>query len=114
MDISVRYLHNDIIKPYENGGLESVVDSATHKFLKIGTILRSFILPQVRKMNHNLRQICGCELCIITKVMLIGLNIFKTELVSDLQHRYVGIHMFKTSFSTKSAAHYKYNFFSRW
>ena len=107
MGIYIRDIHKDILKPYENGGLESVVDPATHKFLKIGTILRSFILPQVRKMNHNLRQICGCELCIITKVMLIGLNIFKTELVSDLQHRYVGIHMFKTSFSTKSAAHYK-------
>ena len=46
MDISVRYLHNDIIKPYENGGLESVVDSVTHKALIINTTPRSFIMPQ--------------------------------------------------------------------
>ena len=33
MEISVRDLHNDMIKPSENGGLESVVDPVTHKFL---------------------------------------------------------------------------------
>ena len=29
MDISVGYLHDDIIKLFENGGLESVVSSVT-------------------------------------------------------------------------------------
>ena len=50
MDISVRYLHNDIIKPYENGGLESVVDSVTQKVLISDTTLR-FLYP------HNFVQL---------------------------------------------------------
>ena len=51
MDISVGYLQNDIIKPSDNGGLESVVDSVKHKVLIIDITLRSFIPPQVRKMT---------------------------------------------------------------
>ena len=33
MDISVMDIHNDMIKPSNNGGLESVVDYMTHKLL---------------------------------------------------------------------------------
>ena len=33
MDISVMDIHNDMIKPSNNGGLESVVDYITHKLL---------------------------------------------------------------------------------
>ena len=58
MNVSVRYIHSDIIKPSENGGLESEVDSATHKFLISDTALRSFIPPKVRKMTPRLRHIC--------------------------------------------------------
>ena len=57
MDISVRDIHNDMIKSSENGVLDSVVDSVTHKFLIIDTTLRSFIPPQVWKMTPKLRQI---------------------------------------------------------
>ena len=39
IEISVRDLHNDMIKPYDNGGLESVINSATHKFLISDTTL---------------------------------------------------------------------------
>ena len=62
MDISVSDLHNDMIKQYKNGGLESVVDSVTQKVMVSDTTLRSFITPQVRKMTTKLRQICGCGL----------------------------------------------------
>ena len=44
-DISVRYLHNNMIIPSKNGGLTIVVDSATQKVLISDTTLRSFILP---------------------------------------------------------------------
>ena len=62
MEISVRDLQNDMIKPYENGGLASVVDSLTQKVLISDTTLRSFIPPQVRKTTDKLRHICGCKL----------------------------------------------------
>ena len=59
MDISARYLHNDMIKPSENGGLESVVNSVKQRFLIIDRTLRLFIPPQVCKPNPILHQICG-------------------------------------------------------
>ena len=40
IEISVRDLHNDMIKPYDNGGLEIVVDSGTQKFLINDTTMR--------------------------------------------------------------------------
>ena len=40
MDISVRDIHNDMIKPYEIGGLASVIDSVTQKVMISGTTLR--------------------------------------------------------------------------
>ena len=38
-ETSVRDTHNDMIKPYANGGLKSSVDSVTKKSLIINTVL---------------------------------------------------------------------------
>ena len=70
-----------MIKQSDNGGLWSGVDSVIQKFLIKYTTLRSFIPPQVRKMNPRLRQICGCEICTITKAVQIDLNWFNTKRV---------------------------------
>ena len=59
MYISVRGLQNDMIKPFENGGLDSVVDSVTQKLIISDTTLRSFIPPQVCEMTPKLCQVCG-------------------------------------------------------
>ena len=106
MEISIRDIKNDTTKPSEDGGLESVGDYVTQKVPINGTTLRSFIPPQVRKITPRLRQICGCELFIITKDMQIDLNIFRTRLVTDLHYKSVGIHKHNSLFSIKSAAHY--------
>ena len=54
MEISVRHIHNGIIKPSENGEMDNVVDSVMHKVPINDTILRSFIPPQARKMTPRL------------------------------------------------------------
>ena len=107
MDISARYIHNDMIKQSENGGLESVVDYITHKVMISDTILRLFIPPQFRKMTAKLRQICGCEICIIPNDMKLNLNIFRKILVIDLQQKYVGRHTCNSLFITTSVEYYK-------
>ena len=43
MEIYFRVIHNDMIKPYDNCGLVSVVDYVTQKVLISDTTLRSFI-----------------------------------------------------------------------
>ena len=57
MDISVRYLHNDMIKQFDNGGLAIIVGYVTHKVLISDTTLRSFISPKIRNMTPKLRKI---------------------------------------------------------
>ena len=84
MDIFVSDIHNDMLKLFDNGGFASVVDYVTHKVLIRDTTLMLFIPPQVRKMPPKLRQICGCEICIIPKDMQIDLHIFRTIIVTDL------------------------------
>ena len=69
MDLSVRDIHNDMIKPSGKCGLDSVADSATQKLLISDTTLRLFILPQVRKMTPRLPHIRECKIFIITKDM---------------------------------------------
>ena len=55
MAIYARGIHNDMIKPSENGGLYSVFDSVTQKFLISDTTLRFLIPLQVCKTNPRLR-----------------------------------------------------------
>ena len=111
MDISSADLHIDMIKPSKNCGLESVVDSVTNKSMISDTTLMSFIPPQVCKMTPWLLHICVCEILLITKDTRIYLNIFKTKVLTDLQHKYVGIHLQNSGYSTTSATHYKEKLF---
>ena len=69
--------------------------------------LRSFIPPQVQKITPKLRQVCGCEICIIPKDMQLGSNIFRTIPGIYLQHNSVWRHTHNSLFSTISATHYK-------
>ena len=57
-------------------------------------------------MTPILRQICGCELCIITKDIHIDLNRFRTNIVSDLQQESFGTHEHKISYINTSDSHY--------
>ena len=58
-------------------------------------------------MTTKLRQVCGFELCITPKDMHIGINRFRTRLVTYLPQNYVGRYTRNSLFSTTSAAHYK-------
>ena len=69
MVIYASYLHNDMIKEYDSGRLDSVFDSVTQKILISDTTLRSLIPLQVRKTTPKLCHICGFDICIIPKDM---------------------------------------------
>ena len=58
-------------------------------------------------MNPKLRQICGCEICVIPKDMQIELNGFRKIPVKYLPQKSVGRNTCKSLFSTTSAASYK-------
>ena len=65
MDNYVKDIHNDMIKSYDNCGLDSVFDSVTNKVLISDTTSRLFIPLIVHKMTPILHQICGYEIFII-------------------------------------------------
>ena len=62
-------------------------------------------------MNPILRQICGCEICIIPKAMQVDLNRFRTKRVSYSQHKCVGIHTQNNAYSNTSYSYYKEKLF---
>ena len=111
MEVYVRGLQNDMIKPSNNCGFLIVVDPMTHKVLISDTTLGSFIPPQVRKMAPKLLLIFGYKLCIIPKDIQIDLNIFITILVIYLQQKSARIHTRNSLIITRSAVHYKEMFF---
>ena len=96
-----------MIKLYNNGRLEILVDLGTNNFVISDITLRSFIPPQVRKMIPILCQICGCAFCIISKDIKIYLNRFRTNIVTDLQQNYAGRHTRNSACITTSPTHYK-------
>ena len=76
-----------MIKPSDNSGQDRVVYSMTKIALISDTSLSSFITPKVSKMTPRLRQICGCDICIIPKDMHIDLDRFRTNIVTHLQKK---------------------------
>ena len=62
-------------------------------------------------MTPKLRQIFGCELCIIPKDIHIYFNISRTRRVTDLQQNYVNRDKHNRLFSTKSYANEKIKYF---
>ena len=97
MEILVRYLHNDMIKPYDDFGLYSVFGSVENEVLIIDTTLRSFIPTQVHNITPRLRQIFRCDIFIVTKDMHIDLNIFRKNIETCLQQDSTGIHTYNSS-----------------
>ena len=85
-----------MITPFDNNKLASVVDYVTHKEFISNTTLRLFIQPQVSKRTNKLRQIWGCDICIIPKDLQIDLNIFRTILITDLQQKSIRRHTYTT------------------
>ena len=107
MNISVRDIQKDKIKQLGKGELEIVVDYVTHKVLIMNTSLSSFTPPQVCKITHKLRQICGYGIYIIPRDIQTNLNGFRTRLVTDLNQKSVFRHTNNSLCITTSAAHYK-------
>ena len=85
MGIFVKDIRNNMIKPSDNSGQDSVAYSMTKRALISDTRLSSFIPPKVSKMTTRLRQICGCDICIIPKDVHIDFDIFRTNIVTYLQ-----------------------------
>ena len=65
IQISIRELHNDLIKSKNEGGLDKVWNGK--KLLVSDKSLRYMIPINVKKFTPRYKQICRCEVCIQAK-----------------------------------------------
>ena len=73
IQISIRELHNDLIKSKNEGGLISEVWNG-NILLVSDTGLRYIIPVNVKTFTPRYKQMCGCEVCIQVKQLQCSLN----------------------------------------
>ena len=86
LEIPVRELHNSIIKPAEEGGLPCVRD-ASNRVLVSDTSFCSILkkhIPELRKATDAHRQMCGCEICVISTLMFKSIEAWRCKYVLKL------------------------------
>ena len=72
IQISIRELHNDLIKSKNEGCLDEVWNGK--KLLVSDTGLRYMIPINIKKFTPRYKQICACEVCIQAKQLQRSLN----------------------------------------
>ena len=68
IEISIRELHQDMMKPPPIG-LSEVYCNDTQKLLVSERHLRSILPPQLRPITFSQKQLCGCECCTVMKML---------------------------------------------
>jgi hypothetical protein len=63
--ISICEIHNDMLKPVEEGGFKYAHVEGTTKVLISDTTLQLLMPEEMRPMSDTHKQMCGCEICIV-------------------------------------------------
>ena len=74
MECSVHELHNELISHASEGGLEETKYRLTGEVIISNTMLRNIMSGQIRRMQDNHKQICGCYYCNTAPSMQSSLN----------------------------------------
>ena len=83
MMCSIRELHRDLYD--DKMGLAEAIDAIDGKELISDTRLRSLIPPFFKPMTESMRQVCGCEMCIIIERHQTCLNEFRRRQLKKLE-----------------------------
>ena len=68
IEISIRELHQDLMKP-PPVGLREAYCKETKKLLISERHLRNVLPPQLRPITFSQKQLCGCESCTVMKML---------------------------------------------
>jgi len=82
--ICVCQLHNDLLRPVEEGGFEYAYDE-DGKVLISDTMLRALLPPEMREMTERYKQMCGCETCITGQNLLQSLKAYRVRVLRNLK-----------------------------
>ena len=78
LEISVRDLYHDLLKP-PPVGLSDVYCSSTNNIIISETYLRNILPPQLRPITFAQKQLCGCEVCTIMRMVHTSLIRFRKD-----------------------------------
>ena len=81
--IPIRQLHNDMIEPPENGGLEGVRNEKGEVIIS-DTALRDNLPFNLRPIQERHKQVCGCTLCTVMEEYHTSLRKFRLNFLDHL------------------------------
>jgi hypothetical protein len=84
IEISIRELHNDLLKLPESGNLAEARD-VEGKVIISDSVLRCLLPPQLWKMTARHKQMCGCKVCLTVIGMQQSLNAWCHHLLQKLK-----------------------------
>jgi hypothetical protein len=84
LQIPVRELHNNLLKPVEEGGLPEAHDDNGRALIS-DTALRSMMPEQLRRATERHKRMCGCEICIMVRSLQETLNAWRKHHINKLK-----------------------------
>ena len=100
LQVSVRELYNDCIKPEDEGGLKEARDASGKVIIGL-TALRYLMPPQVKKITNSHKVMCGCEVCISAASLHESLKAWRLQHLKWLHVMMEGTSNLCSSSSTK-------------
>lgn len=80
---SIRLIHNDLIKDVEHGGFAGARD-ANNRVVISDTMLRKLMPRNISRLTDSQKEMCGCEVCIIAKGLIITFSAWETRTYQHL------------------------------
>ena len=101
LQISVRELHSDLMKPVNQNGFQHALDK-NNKPLISDTALRYLLPPELRKMTTRHKIMCGCEPCLSASTLQESLNAWRRRYLKQLDtaHRNKGTRQSKSAYES--------------
>eukprot|EP00978_Attheya_sp_CCMP212_P034636 scaffold146167_cov65-Attheya_sp.AAC.1 len=92
LECSVCELHNELISPTLEGGLEEAKDRVTGEVIISDTMVRSIMPAQIRRIQEHHKQMCGCDYCNTAASMQSSLNAWRKTKVKTLTKGLESVH----------------------
>eukprot|EP00978_Attheya_sp_CCMP212_P025069 scaffold79890_cov67-Attheya_sp.AAC.1 len=85
LECSTRQLHNEMIAPPDQGGLQGARHHTSNDVIISDTMLRSLVPPELRPMTDRHKIMCGCTICYTSKYLQTSLNAWRRKQMKDME-----------------------------
>eukprot|EP00978_Attheya_sp_CCMP212_P024273 scaffold76016_cov51-Attheya_sp.AAC.2 len=85
LECSMRQLHNEMIAPPDQGGLQGARHHTSNDVISSDTMLRSLVPPELRHMTDRHKIMCGCTICNTSKYLQTSLNAWRRKHMKHME-----------------------------